>query len=63
MGGKRKLAQKEEKLPTYNIKNIILVDNYKSHMELQHLAQWKEYLQFSDDEKKSYSQDPILHSK
>ena len=34
-----------------------------SDMELQHLAQWKEYSKFSNDEKKSYLQDPIPHSK
>ena len=34
-----------------------------SDMELQHLAQWKEYSKFSNDEKKLYFQDPIPHGK
>ena len=37
------------------------MDNYKSHMELQHPAWWNEYSKLSNEDKKSYFQKAIPH--
>ena len=61
MEGKQKLAQKKKTTNIQYFKKPFQVDNYKSHMELQHPAWWNEYSKLSNEGNKSYIQNAIPH--